>query len=72
VVVQDVIDPRDIVEKTLLNGAESRALKAHADELGISKSALLRYCWLKCHREHVQQQALIASTLANSSEPGQV
>lgn len=67
-----MIDPRDIIEKTLLNGAESRALKAHADEIGLSKSALLRLCWLKCHREHVRKQAISASSIGDSAERGQV
>lgn len=58
-------DPRDELlqlskqMKELVRAQEtSRALKAHADEIGISQSALLRLCWLKCHREQHAENAI--------------
>lgn len=48
----EMIDPRDITEKCLMTGSESRALKHLADELRLSKSKVLLLAFLKFMREH--------------------
>lgn len=48
---ENPFDPRTIAERCLMNSTESRALKALADELTVSKSALLRLAFLKFARE---------------------
>lgn len=47
----EMIDPRDIVEKCLMTGTESRALKHLADELRLSKSKVLLLAFLKYARD---------------------
>ena len=49
----EMYDSRTIVEKTLMNSAEATALKHAADEIGISKSLLLRLALMKfLHERH--------------------
>lgn len=62
-----MIDPRDITEKTAMNSAEARALKALAAETGLSKSTLLRIAFLKLLRERHETELL--SNLYLSDRP---
>lgn len=67
----DMIDPRDITEKCLMTGAESRALKHLADEMRLSKSKVLLLAFLKFMRDHHDAEHSRAMGLARSPEAGQ-
>lgn len=66
----EVIDPRTIAERCLMNSAESRALKGLADEYGLSKSLLLRLAFLKFLREHHDGSCLLSELSRNSTDLG--
>lgn len=50
-------DARDIRESFYLNEAESHALTEAAKELGVSRSALVRACWLDWLRKRRADEA---------------
>lgn len=64
---ENMVDPRDITEKTAMNSAEARALKHLAAETGLSKSTLLRIAFLKLLRERHETELL--SNLHLSDRP---
>lgn len=67
----DMIDPRDIPEKCLMTGSESRALKHLAEELRLSKSKVLLLAFLKFMREHHDAEHMRERGLAHRPELGQ-
>jgi len=67
----DMIDPRDITEKCLMTGSESRALKHLADEMRLSKSKVLLLAFLKFQRDHHELQLMRAHGLGPRTEDGQ-
>lgn len=67
----DMIDPRDITEKCLMTGAESRALKHLADELRLSKSKVLLLAFLKYARDFHDEEHRREKGLTHRPELGQ-
>ena len=67
----DMIDPRDITEKCLMTGAESRALKHLADGLRLSKSKVLLLAFLKYARDFHDAEHRRSYGLAPRAEDGQ-
>lgn len=62
----EMIDPRDLSEKCLMTGSESRALKSLADELRLSKSKVLLLAFLKFQREYEEQKRIAQAGLGVS------
>lgn len=65
----DEFDPRTIAERCLMNGGESYALRGLADEMGMSKSGVLRFAFLKLLRERVARRELAEAEILGASRP---
>lgn len=65
-----MIDPRDIPEKCLMTGSESRALRHLAEEMRLSKSKVLLLAFLKFARDHHEQEIARMHGLSSRSEHG--
>ena len=64
----DMADPRNIIEKAAFRAAESIALQATADDIGMSKSQLIRLATLKYLRERREIQCCLQAGLLQSPE----
>ena len=53
----DMADPKNILERTYFSATESIALETTAEEIGISKSALLRLAFLRFLRDRRTTQS---------------
>jgi hypothetical protein len=65
---EDMADPRNIIEKAGFRAAEAIALQSTADEIGISKSQLIRLATMKFIRERHDQKSCRQAGLLESSE----
>jgi len=66
----DMVDARNIIEKAGFRASEAIALQAVADELGISKSQLIRLAVLRFLRDRHAAKACLESGLANRTDLG--
>jgi hypothetical protein len=60
-------DPKNILERTYFSATESIALETTAEEIGISKSALLRLAFLRFLRERRTAQSCAEAGLIDSA-----
>lgn len=67
----DMADPRNIIEKAAFRATEAIALQSVADDIGISKSQLIRLATMRFIRDRHESKACRDAGLLESAEAGQ-